>query len=563
MSKKKPKYIIASADAETDPFLHGRVPKPFCWEHHSEYSTEVFWGDDCTEQYVAWLEREAEAGRFYLIYAHNGGKFDFHFLHKYLDNPIRVINSRIVHATLCGHIVRDSLAIIPVPLRRFFKGAKGDIDYRRLERHRREKHKEEILAYLHQDCVSLQAVVVPFNERFGNKLTVGSTAMGELQKRHDFEIMSPAQDAVFRPFYYGGRVECFKSGIIQGPVEMVDVNSEYPDAMKNYRHPKTAHFHELSRMPDNFETPFFMEFTGKNRGALPIKTEQDELRFDVEHGRFMACSHEIEAALEFGLIDIEQVHRVYLAQESMTFAQYVDDFYAEKVHGQLIGDEVLTMFSKFMLNSAYGKFGQSPDNFKDWYINRDFGNDATLMANGYMLEVEYDDFELWSRPAEVNKSAYYNVAIAASITSAARSTLLRGLQKATDPYYCDTDSIFCRKFNGETSDTELGAFKLEKVAPMLAVAGKKLYVAYDPAVLEHKPKIWNKEFKEWEPNPERKPMKISSKGGSLSMDEIISLCKGETVLYENQAPTFSLYRDTKFISRNFRSTAIDDPDLIL
>lgn len=563
MAKRKSKLIIAAADSETDPFLYGRIPEPFCWEHHSDKGTEVFWGDECTEQYVDWLEREAADGRKYLIYMHNGGKFDFHFLHKYLDNPIRVINSRIVHAELFGHVVRDSLAIIPVPLKRFFKGAKGDIDYRRLERHRREKHKDEILAYLHQDCVSLFNVVVPFNERFGNKLTVGSTAMGELQKRHNFELMSPAQDAIFRPFYYGGRVECFQSGIIAGPVLMVDVNSEYPAAMRNFHHPSTSHFHELSRMPDDFTVPFFMEFTGKNRGALPMKTEAGELRFDIEHGTFMACSHEIEAGLRLGMIDIETVHRVYLAQDHMSFAQYVNDFYAEKVGAKLAGDEVTEMFSKFMLNSAYGKFGQSPENFKDWYINRDFGNDLTLRANGYTCEVEYEDFELWSRPAAVNKSAYYNVAIAASITSAARSILLDGLAKSSDPMYCDTDSIFCRGFTGNISDTELGAFKLEKTAPMLAIAGKKLYCAYDPETLKLKPKVWNKEFQEWDDNPDRKPLKISSKGGNLKMDDIIKLANGGTVLYENAAPTFSLYRETKFIHRNFRMTAVDETEIDL
>lgn len=305
-----------------------------------------------------------------------------------------------------------------------------------------------------------------------------------------------------------------------------------------------------------------MSFTGRNDGALPVSVD-NTLRFDIPYGTFNACSHEIECALRHGLITIDKVHKVYLAQESTSFAEFVNDFYAEKVAAKLAGDELTEMFSKFMLNSCYGKFGQSPDNFMDWFINHDFGNDVILEANGYTKKVEYEEFELWARPALINKSAYYNVAIAASITSAARSILLDGLQKADRPIYCDTDSIFCRGFTGEISDTTLGAFKLEKTAPMAAIAGKKLYTLYSPETLAKPKTVWNSEFKEHDPNPDRKPLKLSSKGGTLTMDDIIELCRGGEVLYENDAPTFSTQRETRFIKRRFRMTGVDEPEIEL
>lgn len=551
---KKPALKRAVIDAETDPFKHGRIPEPFAWEFYSDERTEVFWGDDCTEQLLAFLDTLEP----HMIWAHNGGKFDFHFLHEHIDNPIKIINSRIVQSRLGKHTLRDSLAIIPVPLKRFFKGSKDEIDYRLMEREHREKHKDEILSYLHTDCVSLYKVVCAFVDRFGPKLTVGSTAMGELIKRHDYEKMKPREDEAMRHFYYGGRVECFKHGIIEGPLIMLDVNSEYPAAMKNAYHPTSANFNQSEDLPDDPDQPYFIEFDGWNKGALPSYSDEGSLTFNKEYGTFAACSHELKVALEFGLVRIDKIHQVYAAQQWGTFGQFVDDFYAEKVAAKQAGDELTEMFSKFMLNSAYGKFGSNPENFRDWYINRDWGNDELMLASGYQLDVEYEEFELWSRPAANADNSYFNVATAASITSAARAILLRGIQQATDPIYCDTDSLLCRGFAGEVSGTVLGAWKLEKNAPMAAVAGKKLYCLYDPETLKLPKRIWNPQFREWDENPDRMPLKLSSKGGSLTMDEIISIAKGGTVRYDNDAPTFSLHRDTRFISRNFKSTVDAD-----
>lgn len=566
---RKAKYSkIGVIDAETDPFRHGRIPQPFAWEFHSDDNTEVFWGPDCTADLLRFLEDLPEP---HMLFAHNGGKFDFHFMHEHIDNPVKIINSRIVQAQLGKHMLRDSLAIIPVPLARFFKSSKGDIDYRKMEAEHRDKYRDEILDYLHQDCTSLLRTVTAFVERFGPKLTVGSTAMAELIKRHDFEKMRATQDTIFRPFYYGGRVECFKSGIITGPQIMLDVNSEYPTAMKKFRHPISTSFHELDYLPDDDTLTFFVEFTGVNLGALPMKLDDGGLSFNVEYGTFQACSHEIFKALEYDLIRIDQVHRVLMASECGSFEQFVDDFYREKVSAKLIGDELTEMFSKFMLNSAYGKFGSNPDNFRDWYVNRDFGADATLMANDYRLEVEYEEFELWSRPASNADNSYFNVATAASITSAARSIMLEGIVNADEPLYCDTDSILCRGegdvdtqtvkwgFTGEVSKSELGAWKLEKTTNASAIAGKKLYTLYDPETLKLPktlPCAWNKRLRD--ENPERRPIKISSKGGSLTMDEIISIANGSKVTYLNDAPTFSLHRPTRFIHRDFKMTALSD-----
>lgn len=529
------KHNIAVLDFETDPFKFGRIPQPFCVEFLTQ-DGEIFeaWGDNCVEKLIDYLDN---LEKDYFIFAHNGGKFDFHFLHEYLDNPIKIINARIVSAKLFGHTLRDSFAIMPVPLASF---EKTKIDYDIMERSKREKHKREILNYLHDDCVSLLKQVTAFIERFGLKLTVGSTAMSQLKKLHKFDKMKPDRDAYFRQFYFGGRVECFESGILKGPWLYIDVNSSYPKSMRDYRHPVNGRFVYTNEMPDDFEYPFFIKFKGKNKRAIPMKTA-DGLDFSFEEGIFHAVSHELEVALKYGLVEIDEVIECAIAMEYIQFEEYIDKFFTEKNQAELEGNKTARLFSKFMLNSAYGKFGQNPENFDDWEIIRDYGQDLILYEKGFDLRAEFPSFELWSKPSKVDEKSYHDVSIAASITSASRAILLEGLQKSIRPIYCDTDSIICEGYSGKICEHELGAFKIEAKADHAVIAGKKLYALYNEG--------------------KKEPVKLASKGGKLELKELIEIAKGQKLKKGNLAPTFSILSQPKFISRTFKMTVDEEPEL--
>ena len=525
--RQKKQINLAVIDCETDPFLFNRVPKPFCVEFLSQDGIcESFWGDDCIEQCVNFLEK---LDKPYLIFAHNGGKFDFHFFAKYIDNPLQIINSRIVKCKLFQHELQDSYAIIPIPLHGYKKEV---FDYRLLENDKREKNKQKILNYLHTDCVYLLELVSAFVERFGVRLTVGQTAMRELKKLHEFERLSPEDDAFFREFYYGGRVQCFQGGVMQGPWQIYDVNSMYPKAMRDFDHPVDGAFYVTDELPDDGSF-YFVEFEGENFGALPTRTKTG-LSFDQKDGIFKACSHEVEAAMKLGLLQIDKVISCHVAVETQRYESFVDTFYKQKVDAKLSGDHVGEIFAKLMLNSAYGKFGTNPANFKDFKIVHSPDDELEMREDGWSLENDYDDFEIWSKTSIIRDQSFYDVSIAASITSAARSILLKGIHQAKDVIYCDTDSLICKSFSGEVSKTELGAWKLEAEADFAAIAGKKLYTLYNQGA--------------------KKPVKLSSKGGTLSMKELIKIAKGGLVDFRNAAPTFSIRNETKFILRKFKNT---------
>ena len=543
MTDKLPDNIkVGVIDYETDPFKYGRVPQPFACEFYSDDEMHVTYGPDCVADMMDFLEGLDEP---YLIYAHNGGKFDVHMMIEYIDNPIKIIKSRIVSCKLFNHTLRDSYAIIPVPLAMMTKKGEGklEIDYAIMEEGERykPKNKREILTYLHADCTTLYNKVRAFVDKFGPKLTVGGTAIKEIRKRHDFKIMSASDDRHFRQFYHGGRVQCFKSGIIHQKHKVYDLNSAYPDTMRNKRHPVNSNFMFTNRMPDNFDKPFFLIFEGTNNGAIPAKDENGELTFDKPSGLFECCSHELEVALKYGLVKIDRVIEAAVAQEWIVFDTFVDDFYSLKNWARENGQFDEEMFAKFMLNSGYGKFGTDPENFSDFLINRDFGNDAELKRQGYTLEFYNEEFEIWSRPSSRIDEGYFDVSIAASITSGTRATLLEGMQHAKGIAYCDTDSLICEEFYGDIDPGRLGAWKFEKEADAIAIGGKKLYALFDPADADMMA-------------GKKKPVKMASKGGTIKLPDLLAVCRGETVRYENQAPTFSFRKKPKFVHRNFKMT---------
>ena len=137
---------IAVADCETDPFMPGRIPKPFAWGY---YDGEQYQEFRSTLEFVEFLKEQPV-----ICYAHNGGKFDWHFILQELEpyDDIMVISGRIAKCNIGLAECRDSYNILPVPLSAY---KKDDIDYAIMEEDERDKpeNSEKISAYLKSDCV--------------------------------------------------------------------------------------------------------------------------------------------------------------------------------------------------------------------------------------------------------------------------------------------------------------------------------------------------------------------------------------------------------------------------
>ena len=543
---------VAIFDTETDPFKAGRVVEPFSCGFYLPDTGEYFdwWGDDCIDRFALWLAKFPE--ETFTVFAHNGGNFDFYFLTDYFDSnhaPF-IINGRLVKVQILGQEFRDSYAMIPVALGEY---EKTPIDYDKFEKPVREQHKKEILAYLKDDCIFLGELVTNWLDMFGNKLTMASVALPMLRSYHGFETMSPEIDFTIRPYYFGGRNQCFTTGILKGDFKIYDINSSYPNVMKRFNHPISSNPHNGKDITDKTH---FAHIRAWSLGALPIRGKHGDLVFPIGTNDFFACMHEIRAGLETKTLRIDKVYSTVGFTEESNFAEFIDEFYELRMKAKREGDKIKTLFYKLVMNSSYGKFAQDPRKYENWLFDPDTVPTPSYCGechekvqlelpydcvgegcspHGWMLKKQHNGVDIYASPQRIRGNSFFNVATAASITSAARASLLRGIQSATRPVYCDTDSIICERLEGSgivLDANELGAWDIEAEGDTLALAGKKLYA------------LWN----------DGEPIKKASKGVKLTADEIMRVANGEIVSYENPVPKFHLGAEPSFVTRRIQAT---------
>jgi hypothetical protein len=530
---------IGVIDAETDPFLYGRVPRPFVWGIKFETGEYYyFWGDDCTQQLMEFLQDESDL----ILYAHNGGKFDFFYLLNYLDAELSIINGRIAKATINNGAVelRDSYLILPLPLSAHDKDK--EFDYSKMERETRELNKQEILTYLRRDCDSLLDWVLNFRSNFGGKLTLAASAFNQL-KETDYPVENTNEkfDSQFRDFYMGGRVQCFDTGEFIAPPGKpflyVDINSAYSYAM-TFKHWQGCAYRETYKLPDiDKNGSWYAHISAISSGALPFKEDETTwFPHDTKPRDYYATGWEINAGLRTGTLKIVKVYRCYRPTFTADFKAYVKKFFELKKIAEESHDPVMRQFAKLMLNSCYGKFGQDGREFEAWLLET-YGArpDKYTTPTGEQKEWEAYSchegaFSLFKRPDP--SPWFYNVATAASVTGFVRAYLWEHICKAKGVMYCDTDSIICEAFEGELDPQKLGAWDMEAEILEAYIAAKKMYA-----------------LKTTNTDP-KKVYKVASKGVRLSFDEIKhGVQTRQNINHAKIAPAFSLKFGARFVSR--------------
>lgn len=544
---------VATIDFETDPFRGPGYPiRPFAAGFYDGTTYHQWWGSDCPQklmEHIKGLETP------HVIYAHNGGKFDFMYLLDWIDRDVFCIGARIVKANVSGndpdadwrHELRDSLAIIPVPLRH--AAEKGDFDYDKMLEHRREKYKQEISDYLKQDCIGLYDAVTKYRGVFGNAITMAGAAMRKLDeamqpilgRRKAAVQMSEREDEFYRNFYFGGRVECFENGVIKPATDTLriyDINSSYPDVMRSCLHPVGTSFRIGQELTDETD---FATIRADSAGALPLRNA-DNGKLDFPHGTFVfnATGHEIRTGIELGLLHVREIIESRTCIERTTFAPFIETYWKARQIAKANHDEVFDLFWKLVMNGAYGKFAQNPRRFTDTMIVR-LNEPAPDAGEGWEHSERHELMDIYTRklgtvfPERLWRS-YLNVATGASITGAARAALLRGIAAADRPVYCDTDSILCEGLDGEIvrlDDRELGGWKLEHTGTHAAIHSRKIYALWgersgDPKIEAHRIKHYRDPY----------CIKVASKGVRLTAAEVLKAAQGERITYTALAPTF-------------------------
>lgn len=527
---------IAVVDCETDPFKVGRYPRPFLWGYFDGSTYKEF-------------ERTANLIRFLkpqplIVYAHNGGKFDWHFILDALApyDEVMIINGRVSKCWLGMAELRDSFNILPIALAKY---KKDKIDYRIMEekvRHRPENW-AKIRSYLKSDCVYLYELISRFVDEFGLQITQASAAMSQWKKLSGVEIPNTSKEYFkeLMPYYYGGRVECFRTGIIDTRFSVYDINSAYPYAM-TFAHPYSEEFvHESGYL----KGADFYKVECVSRGALPYRGEgnPDEsagLRFpnDGERRVYTVTQWELAAALETRTVERVKYLESYAFLGKMNFRTYIEKFYNMRLEAQKRGDTAADLFAKLLMNSLYGKFASNPENYRQYMI---IPMDVIpgLQSLGWDFGGELGPWGLAEAKLEGEQERYYNVATSASITGFVRAMLWRAIVGSKGILYCDTDSIATEdRGRGVLLGVTLGAWKHEGDFDKAGIAGKKLYIFRGA------------------PNAKgNRKNKFASKGVKLSETDLWRVASGVEVTVTGEVPTYSAQKAPHFTTRRIKFTA--------
>lgn len=172
--------------------------------------------------------------------------------------------------------------------------------------------------------------------------------------------------------YYGGRVEVYYKGILRGPLHVTDINSSYPDVMRNNSYPDTARI-ERSRL-DTHEFGY-----GKFTIHVPSTLFVPPLPFRAESGRLFFPTGRLEGtwtyaevreAVKMGCRIIKETPGYGTNCRLDPYGEFIDYFYGEREvvkkalretpPGQPKDPDLLfeDLFLKLIMNNRYGKDAQ-------------------------------------------------------------------------------------------------------------------------------------------------------------------------------------------------------------
>ena len=562
---------FAVIDAETDPFAHGADIAPFVWGFYDGAIYERF---DSTQALVSFLvEQDC------LVYAHNGGKFDYHFLLPWIapGQEILVINGRIAKVMLGKAELRDSYNILPVPLKAY---QKEDFDYNILTKEKRylPGNYEKICTYLKSDCVNLWKIVSAFIDKYGPVISQASaaiTALGESIDRRTPKS-TPGFFTAFQPWYFGGRVQCFKTGWKREDFSVYDIRSAYPFAMLS-PHPFGTGYTTVKRfrLDSCYESPqsLYKIHCISHKGAFPWREKIGaKLIFPTDNmaREYHVTGWELRAALNHDAIKKPIVLSRTDFHDVQHFADFILPAYSARKRisdSPLEADIAESLLLKLRMNSAYGKFGANPSEYtrnvlfpldalgalKGWKDANGIEHGAQFEGREYRAahDTVLGNCLLGSRPLDRHEQRFYNVATAASITGFVRAFLWESMQTCDGVIYCDTDSIVCRNGDGLKIGKNLGDFNKEGNFNAWYIGGRKLY-----ALESHEPETVNSLISKGAfHTPDKKTAyKIASKGARLLPDEIKKIARGGSVDYYRDAPTFSLAHGMRYTKRTIKAT---------
>lgn len=314
----------------------------------------------------------------------------------------------------------------------------------------------------------------------------------EITTHHNDPVVQMEKDA-----YYGGFVQVFKLFEVGKPnLYKLDINAMYPSVMKGFQYP--------------------IQLCDTIKGVTPNELEQiipgclvvadvtiscDKAYFPFRHDtgvyypvgtyRTTLTTPSISFALKHGYI--KEVHKVATYLSTDIFTEFVAYMYKQRMQAKTNKDIASEMFYKMMMNSLYGKFGQTAmehsivgecdTSLFESYQGFDVPTNESfreILAGGNVIQIR-----------EAGEARYTFYAIAAHVTDYARMKLFKLMDRAgrENVFYSDTDSLIVNetgyaKLKKELHPTDLGKLKVEDTGNVFIGFAKKDYLLGDKRKLK-------------------------------------------------------------------------------
>ncbi|KFH61750.1 hypothetical protein MVEG_12410 [Podila verticillata NRRL 6337] len=448
-----------------------------------------FRGENALEDYCQYL---SDANKNWLIWFHNGGRYDVHFLfapilkfcNTTLDRPMELRDLRgnllEVKARLDnGHTItfRDSCSLIPESLAKLAKDMgvtrkMEDIDIKNVSREDMLTS-PKILEYNRLDCVSLHEVLEKYQststKAFGTNPLHHVSASSFAKKIFFSQYYDEDKYPLYiyprhvRDFiagaYSGGRNEVFHRGRFRDvPIVPYDFTTFYPsvgtqpipygapkwlDNLGNIKG-KDAMKKFLEASPGFYE----VDILSTPRNKVPLHGIIHDHKYVFPH--FVNCNTKIfsmELLLGLSVGYRYRLLRGYTQPLAPICAKFFKRMTKVRAKAKRKGLGALDKTGKTTTNAAYGYFGFNP---YDRNVLRMYGENMVehveSLADGGQLSYrkEGNAYICYERTDILLSDI--NVSVAAAITSYARMKLWELLQDITDIggsiYYCDTDSVY-------------------------------------------------------------------------------------------------------------------------
>jgi hypothetical protein len=288
-----------------------------------------------------------------------------------------------------------------------------------------------------------------------------------------------------RRCYHGGRCEAHFIGTRKEPVYYLDVNSMYPFVMSYAFMPVrlkgVSHWVQVAHLKSLLkEYCLCAHVTLDTKEPFAAVRMDGKLNFPV--GKFEAylTTPEIEYALNLGAIT--EVHLCATYDREIPFRRFALDLYQHKENAALNGRDVEARHWKLLLNSFYGKWGQSGHKWTQVGTcdPHEFSRLTDINAQTKKITHVRHFGGLVFHRCEEPESGQSHPAIAAHICAHARMVLWTIIKEIppSEYFYCDTDGILVSAagrdaLSNRLDQTRLGGLKQVDVFEEVTIYGCK------------------------------------------------------------------------------------------